>query len=244
MHVLGQKLGMTQIFAPDGSTVGVTLMRIPEQRVTQLKTVKKDGYAAVQVGVDILDEKKAARTLKRPQRGHLKAASTLARRLFEFRLPADPKPEEWKLGQVITWDAFKAGAEVHVRGTSKGKGFAGVVKRHHFAGGPASHGHKDNLRAPGSIGSGHPQHVTPGTRMAGHMGAAKASLRNLEVISVDPAEQVVAVKGSVPGAFLSWIEIFPTGKQVGHPVSLRKPIGESAKAGKKDSKKEAKESKK
>jgi large subunit ribosomal protein L3 len=228
-YLLGQKIGMTQVFAPDGATVSVTLVHVPVARVTYLKTIEKDGYAAVQVGTRLLeDEKKASRFLAKPQRGHLKASNVSARSLYEFRLSGKEKQEDWKLGQELSMDMIAAGDAVQIRGTSKGRGFAGVVKRHHFAGGPASHGHKDNLRAPGSIGAGHPQHVIPGTRMAGHMGDATVSLKNVEVIGVDAVERVLMLKGGVPGALRSWLEIHPMGKKVKHPISERKVLAGTA----------------
>jgi large subunit ribosomal protein L3 len=237
-YLLGQKIGMTQVFAPDGATVSVTLVHVPVARVTYLKTVEKDGYAAVQVGTRLIeDEKKASRFLAKAQIGHLKASNVQARCLYEFRIDAKEKQTDWKLGQELSLDLITAGDAVQIRGTSKGRGFAGVVKRHHFAGGPASHGHKDNLRAPGSIGSGHPQHVIPGTRMAGHMGDATVSLKNVEVIGIDATERVLILKGGIPGALRSWLEIHPMGKKVKHPITARKAIvgmTAPAKAGEKE----------
>ena len=233
---LGQKIGMTQVFAPDGSAVPVTLVHVPRAVVTQIKTAKTDGYAAVQVGTKIIDdEKEATRKLSRPLRGHLKASKVNARRLYEFRVTVGTAGEKAtaekaggeagpKVGDEIMLAGLKAGDAVQVAGTSKGHGFAGVVKRHHFAGGPASHGHKDNLRAPGAIGSGHPQHVIKGTRMAGHMGDARATLKNLEVIEVRPEDRLVVLKGSVPGAVKSWIEIKPLDRAVRQPTHARPPL--------------------
>ncbi len=243
---LGQKIGMTQVFAPDGSALPVTLVRIPRAVVTQVKTPDTDGYSAVQVGTDLIDdEKKAARKLHLARRGHLKASKVNARRLYEYRMSAADVATAPKVGDDLTLDVLKAGDAVQVAGTSKGHGFSGVVKRHHFAGGPASHGHKDNLRAPGAIGSGHPQHVIKGTRMAGHMGDERATHKNLEVIEVRTEERLVILKGSVPGAVKSWLELKPTGKPVRHPTSKRPARGagsDDTKAGKDSTKSESKKS--
>lgn len=247
---------MTQVFAPDGSALPVTLIRIPRAVVTQVKTAETDGYAAVQVGTDIIDdEKRAARKLHLARRGHLKASKVNARRLYEYRMPSsaasgatdgEKKTEAAaapKVGDELVLDVLKAGDAVQVAGTSKGHGFSGVVKRHHFAGGPASHGHKDNLRAPGAIGAGHPQHVIKGTRMAGHMGDERATLKNLEIIEVRPEERLVIVKGSLPGAVQSWLELKPLGKSVRHPTSKLPALGASkGKSEKAEDKKEDKKS--
>ncbi|MFH0830853.1 MAG: 50S ribosomal protein L3 [Parcubacteria group bacterium] len=222
--ILGQKIGMTQVFAPDGATVPVTVVQIPEARVTMLKTVERDGYVAVQIGSRLVsDDKRAARVIARPQRGQLKASGASARVLFEFRTDKEELAKV-KIGDPVSLGSLKVGDAIDIAGTSKGRGFAGVVKRHHFKGGPASHGHKDNLRAPGAINSGHPQHVPPGRRMAGHMGAALATLKNLEIILVDPAKRVVLIKGSVPGAMRSWLWLKPTGKPVKYPIKERKAL--------------------
>lgn len=236
---------MTQIFAPDGATVAATLVRIPRAVVTQVRSKDKDGYTAVQVGTNMIEDEKAAeRKIAKPQRGHLKAAGASARRVYEFRVDEkelEAKKDEWQVGKDLSWASIAPGDLVRVSGTSKGKGFAGVVKRHHFAGGPASHGHKDNLRLPGSIGSGHPQHVIPGTRMAGHMGDARATVKNLEVLQVNAEQGVVVLKGAVPGAVRGWLEIEPTGTKASYPTHERVALG--AKAGDKGDAKSAKESK-
>lgn len=230
---------MTQIFAPDGATVAATLVRIPRVVVTQVRTKDKDGYVALQLGTDIIDDAKAAvRKIAKPQRGHLKGAGASARKTYEVRVDAkelESKGDAWKVGAELDWNVFTPGETVGVSGTSKGRGFAGVVKRHHFAGGPASHGHKDNLRAPGAIGSGHPQHVIPGTRMAGHLGDARATVKNLEVLQVDQEQRVVALKGAVPGAMRGWLELTPTGAKAHHAITTRALLGEPKDA-KKDSK--------
>jgi len=158
--LIGQKLGMTQMFAPDGATVPVTLIHVPQAFVTQIKTAEKDGYLAVQVGTRIQEnQKRAEKLIAKPQLGHLKKAEKNARTVYEYRVESADEIKDIKVGQEISLDTLNEGDAVQIRGTSKGRGFAGVVKRHHFRGGPASHGHKDNLRMPGSIGAQQPQHV-------------------------------------------------------------------------------------
>lgn len=245
LTLFGQKIGMTQVFAPDGATVPVTIVHLPETRVTALKTVERDGYAAVQVGTRLIeDAKKAERVIAMPQRGHLKASGVNARTMFEFRVDAK-ELANWKVGAEVGIDTLKPGDAIDVRGTSKGHGFAGVVKRHHFKGGPASHGHKDNLRAPGAINSGHPQHVMPGRRMAGHMGDATATIKKVEVVGVDAEKRVVLIKGGLPGAVRSWLFIVPTNAPVRSPIKDRKALpAASAPVVKEKSDKKAKKGKK
>lgn len=196
--LLGRKIAMTQVFRPDGTVVPVTLIAGGPVTVTQVKTKDSDGYTAVQVGFG------SKRKLAKPQAGHLKDLPA-HRWLREVRLPE----AEAGLARGTTLDVsvFSPGDRVKVSGTSKGRGFAGVVKRHHFRGGPASHGHKDNLRMPGSIGATFPQHVTKGTRMAGRMGGERVSVRNLEVVEVRPEENLLVVKGAVPGPIHGFLEI-------------------------------------
>lgn len=195
--LLGRKLGMTQVFQPDGTVVPVTLIAAGPMTVTQVKTVEKDGYAAAQVGFG------TAKKLTKPQAGHLKGLSN-HRFLREARLRSTDGMER---GQTLDVTMFAVGDTVKVSGTSKGMGFAGVVKRHHFRGGPASHGHKDNLRMPGSIGATFPQHVMKGTRMAGRMGGVRISVRNLKVVEVRKDENLLVVRGGVPGPVNGLLEI-------------------------------------
>lgn len=187
--ILGRKIEMTQRWLADGRRVPVTRISAAPNRVTQVKTPERDGYAAIQIGLP--GRTKLTKSLK----GHLKDLGDLVE-LKEFRVPAEVKLER---GQTLTVAEFKPGDRVKVTGWSKGKGFAGVVKRHHFRGGPASHGHKDNLRMPGSIGSTGPQRVFKGTRMAGRMGHQRSTMLNLEVIAVDPEKNELVVRGGVPG---------------------------------------------
>jgi len=193
--IIGRKLEMSQRYRPNGEVVPVTLVKVEPCVITQVKTADKDGYAAVQVGTG------SKKHLAKPQLGHLKAvasadAGNLAT-LREFRLDS---VDGIAAGAVCDVESFVSGDVIDVTGISKGKGFQGVVKRHHFRGGPATHGHKDNLRMPGSIGAGGHQHVHPGQRMAGRMGGDQVTVKHLEIVEVMADQGLVAVKGAVPGA--------------------------------------------
>lgn len=187
--MIGRKIGMTQLFQ-DGGEVVVTAVEAGPCFVTQIKTEAKDGYDAVQVGFG------EAKRLNSAQKGHLKDVGR-----FKYLREFDMEDiESAQVGQKLDVDMFKAGDLVDVTGTSKGKGFAGVVKRYHFAGGPKTHGQSDRHRAPGSIGAGtNPGRVLKGTRMAGHMGNRRVTVRNLKVIDVDLARHLILVEGAVPG---------------------------------------------
>jgi len=193
--ILGKKIGMTQIFRPDGQVVPVTLLKAGPCMVVQRKTPATDGYDAVQLG--LLEFVKPAR-INKPATGHLKKAGVEgAKFIREFKLNGGNG--DLKAGDKVLVDQFKPKDMVDVMGISKGRGFAGVVKRHHFRGGEGSHGSMFH-RAPGSIGaSSYPSRVVPGMRMGGHMGHATVTVRNLEVIDVDTEDNVLAVKGAVPG---------------------------------------------
>jgi large subunit ribosomal protein L3 len=193
--ILGKKIGMTQIFRPDGQVVPVTLLKAGPCMVVQRKTPATDGYDAVQLG--LLEFVKPAR-INKPSTGHLKKAGVEgAKFIREFKLNGGNG--DLKAGDKVLVDQFKPKDMVDVMGISKGRGFAGVVKRHHFRGGEGSHGSMFH-RAPGSIGaSSFPSRVVPGMRMGGHMGHAQVTVRNLEVIDVDTEDNVLAVKGAVPG---------------------------------------------
>jgi large subunit ribosomal protein L3 len=193
--ILGKKIGMTQIFRPDGQVVPVTLLKAGPCMVVQRKTPATDGYDAVQLG--LLEFVKPAR-INKPSAGHLKKAGVEgAKFIREFKLASGNG--DLKAGDKVLVDQFKPKDKVDVVGISKGRGFAGLVKRHHFRGGEGSHGSMFH-RAPGSIGaSSFPSRVMPGMRMAGHMGHAQVTVRNLEVIDVDTEDNVLAVKGAVPG---------------------------------------------
>src|SRR5579871_6177690 len=193
--ILGKKIGMTQMFRPDGQAVPVTLLKAGPCMVVQRKTPTTDGYNAVQLG---LVEFVKPQRINKPTTGHLKKAGVDgAKFLREFRM--NPGDDDFKAGDKVLVDQFKPRDKVDVVGVSKGRGFASLVKRHHFRGGPGSHGSMFH-RAPGSIGaSSFPSRVFPGTRMAGHMGTQQVTVRNLEVIDVVAEDNVLVVKGAVPG---------------------------------------------
>jgi large subunit ribosomal protein L3 len=190
--ILGKKVGMTQIFDDTGEVTPVTVIEAGPCYVTQIKTKTKDGYEAVQLGFG------EAKRLNRPQRGHLPKGVPDVRYLGEVKVD-DISPYE--IGQKIDAGVFSVGDLVDVTGISKGKGFAGAMKRHGFGGGPATHGQSDRARAPGSIGAtSTPGRVFKGKRMPGHMGSQRTTVQNLKVAMVDPERNLLAVKGAVPGA--------------------------------------------
>jgi large subunit ribosomal protein L3 len=193
--ILGKKIGMTQMFRPEGVAVPVTLLKAGPCMVTQRKTPITDGYDAVQLG--LMEFIKPSR-INKPLTGHLKKAGVDgARFLTEFRMR--PGDNDLKPGDKVLVSDFKPADKVDVIGVSKGRGFAGVVRRHHFGGGDATHGSMHH-RAPGSIGaSSFPSRVVPGMRMGGHMGTDQVTVRNLEVIEIDAEDNVLVVKGAVPG---------------------------------------------
>lgn len=193
--IIGKKVGMTQIFDENGTVTPVTLIEAGPCYVTQKKTVESDGYQAVQVGFQEVSEKR----LTKPQLGHLqKVNAPKLKHLREFRVDDLSAYEE---GQKIDVSIFEVGDIVDVTGTSKGKGFAGSVKRHHFRGGPKTHGQSDRWRAPGSVGAGStPGRVFKGTRMAGRMGNEQVTIQNLKVTLVDADKNLLAIKGAVPGS--------------------------------------------
>jgi large subunit ribosomal protein L3 len=197
--LIGRKVGMTQVFRENGEAVPVTVLEVGPNYVTQIKTVERDGYAAVQIGF------KESKKLNKPERGHLRSLPVPGlKHLHEVQGTG----EDVELGQQLGADVFTKGERVDVtvgavEGTmgSKGKGFAGTVKRHGFAGGPKTHGQSDRHRAPGSVGAGStPGRVFKGMRMAGHMGNRRCTVLNLEVVDVMPERNLVLVKGGVPGA--------------------------------------------
>jgi large subunit ribosomal protein L3 len=195
--ILGKKIGMTQVFRADGQVVPVTLLKAGPCTVVQRKTPATDGYDAVQLGlVEFIKPKR----INKPRTGHLAKAGTQgAKFLREFRLDRAPGSGDMKQGDQVLVSDFKPTDMVDVIGVSKGRGFAGVVKRHHFRGGEGSHGSMFH-RAPGSIGaSSFPSRVVPGMRMGGHMGDQQVTVRNLEIIDVDTEDNVLVVKGAVPG---------------------------------------------
>jgi large subunit ribosomal protein L3 len=192
--ILGKKIGMTQVFGEDGTAHAVTVVKAGPCLVVQRKTKDKDGYEAVQLG---LVEETPARHVSQPMGGHFKKAGVSpTRKLSEFEIGAD---EELKAGDQIKADIFNVDDYVDVIGTSKGKGFQGVIKRHGFGGGKATHGSMFH-RAPGSVGqSAYPSRVFPGVKMPGRMGNARVTVKNLRVIKVDAEQNLVYIKGAIPG---------------------------------------------
>jgi large subunit ribosomal protein L3 len=188
--LLGRKIGMTQLFDEDGNVQRVTVIQAGPCVITQLKTAEKDGYEAVQIGFE--QAKKPGKTLA----GHATHNKVTSKVLREVRGAASE--EEIKVGDIIDVSKFEAGEEVAITGTSKGKGFAGTVKRHNFSTGPKTHG-SHNYRAPGSIGSAYPEHVFKGIKMAGRMGGNTTTVKGVKVISIEPSRNLLTVKGSVPG---------------------------------------------
>jgi len=192
--ILGKKVGMTQIFDENGVVVPVTIIEAGPCFVTQRKTQDKDGYDAIQLGFGEVKETK----VNKPIAGHLKKSGTPAiKYMREFKVSNSADYEE---GQKIDVSVFSVGDKVDVVGTSKGKGFAGVVKRHHFKGGPKTHGQSDRWRSPGSVGAGStPGRVFKGTRMAGRMGNQRVTVQNVRIALVDPDKNLLGIKGAVPG---------------------------------------------
>ncbi len=190
--IIGRKLGMTQVFDENGRLEAVTAVAAGPCFVTQIKTQEKDGYHAVQIGFG------EAKRLNSPEKGHLKAAGKHLQHLMEIRVEA---PTALKVGQTLDVGLFKKGDRVDIIGISKGKGFAGGVKRYHFRGGPKTHGQSDRHRAPGSVGgTTSPARVFKGQRMAGHMGNSRVTALNVEVAQADVGRNIVLLKGAVPGA--------------------------------------------
>jgi large subunit ribosomal protein L3 len=193
--IIGKKIGMTQLFQESGETVAVTAIQAGPSVVTQIKSRDRDGYDAIQVG--FIENKVKQSQLSSPEKGHLRGLENV-RYLREFRTD---DISSVKRGDKVDVGFLKHGDLINVIGFSKGRGFAGVVKRHHFAGGPKTHGQTDRHRAPGSIGATtFPGRVLKGKRMAGHMGNRRVTARNLEVIQADPERNLLVVKGAVPGA--------------------------------------------
>lgn len=208
--LVGKKCGMSRLFTEDGRSIPVTLIEATPNRVTQVKTADNDGYVAVQVTAGV----KRASLLTKPVKGHFaKAKVEPGRGLWEFRLDGKDA-DKYAVGAEIKADeVFKVGQIVDVAGVSKGKGFQGTIKRHHFSMGDATHGNSLSHRAPGSIGQRQtPGRVFPGKKMAGHMGAVNRSAMNLEVVSIDAERHLIAVKGAVPGATGGDVVVRPAAK--------------------------------
>jgi len=205
--ILGEKVGMSQVFSEKGESLPVTVIKAGPCFVLQKKSDSKEGYSAIQIGYG----KRKEKSLNKPERGHFeKAKVSPLKYLSEFRVD---NVDEYQLGQEIRVDIFKVGDYVDVKGTSKGKGFAGPVKRWGFRGGPASHGSCQHRRV-GSIGSSSfPSRVFPGMRMAGRMGGSSSVARKLEVVKIIPQENLILVKGAVPGVKKSLVIISKSKKQ-------------------------------
>jgi large subunit ribosomal protein L3 len=208
LGLVGRKVGMTRVFSDDGVSTPVTVIEIEPNRVSQLKTVDTDGYTAIQV---VTGTRRPNRVTK-PMAGHYRKAGVEAGRTsMEFRVDS---VEEFELGSEIKVDIFEQGQIVDVTGTTKGKGFAGGVKRHNFHMQDATHGNSLSHRAPGSIGQNQtPGRVFKGKKMAGHMGAVKQTTQNLEVVRVDVDRNLILVKGAVPGSKSSDVVVYPAAKR-------------------------------
>ena len=189
--LLGTKIGMTQIISEDGVTTPVTLIKAGPVTVTQVKSVESDGYNAVQVGFG------EGKNLSKAVAGHVKSSKISPKVIREFRV--EDLPADMKVGDSLDVSAFALGDIVNATGTSKGKGFAGTVKRHNFNTSKSTHGGNGNVRKPGSIGSMYPQKVFKGKRMAGRMGHDRVTVKNLVVAYVDPINNLIGLKGAVPG---------------------------------------------
>jgi large subunit ribosomal protein L3 len=202
--LLATKQEMTQYFTPEGKVVAATLLSAGPLTVTDVRTMEKDGYAAVQVGFGT----RLPKRVKKPQQGALKELGSF-RWLREYRPKGDMSGDiaDTKRGDTITAEVFSVGDAITASGISKGKGFQGVVKRHGFKGGSRSHGQKHSEREPGSIGATGPQRVIPGTRMAGRMGGDRTTIKNLRVLLVDPTNNLLLVSGAIPGRRGTLIEL-------------------------------------
>ena len=201
--ILGKKIGMTSVFDERGQSIPCTVIEAGPCTITQIKTIEKDGYTALQLGFD----DKPERAVNKPEAGHLKKAGATGKRLTrEFR---GFDISKFQLGAEIRVDSiFVVGDKVSVAAKSKGKGFQGVVKRHHFGGGFRTHGQSDRERAPGSIGgSSYPSRVFKGMRMAGRMGADRITVKNLRVLNIIPESNIILICGSVPGHNNTYVEI-------------------------------------
>ena len=202
--LLGNKIGMTQIFDNSGNIIPVTILKVGPCVITQVKTIEKDGYNAIQIGYGNVPSK----ALTQPELGHLQKSNIQPLKyLKEFRINNN---NEFEIGQILNVDVFSEGQLVNIRGKSIGKGFSGLQKRYNFARGPMTHGSK-NHRAPGSIGMGTtPGRVLPGKKMAGQLGNKIATIQKLTVIQINPEENILVIKGSVPGKPGNLLSIVPS----------------------------------
>lgn len=209
LGLVGQKVGMTRVFTEDGESVPVTVLHVAVNRVSQIKTEERDGYAALQLAAGSA----SASGVSKPQTGHLaKSGVEPVRTLREFRLD-EGETEGLELGKELSVEIFKAGQKVDVTGLSKGKGFAGTIKRHNFRGQDNTHGNSVSHRAPGSVGQCQtPGRVFKGKKMSGHLGNVRATTQNLEIVRVDSERNLLLIKGSVPGSKSGIVAVTPAVK--------------------------------
>ena len=209
LGLVGRKIGMTRVFTDDGSSLPVTVLEVSNNRISQIKSVDTDGYSAVQLAHGV---RRASRVTKAAAGHYAKAGVEAGSKLKEFTVSAS-QLAELKLGSVVSVEIFKAGQLVDVTGTTKGKGYAGTIKRYHFKSGRASHGNSKSHNVPGSIGMAQdPGRVFPGKRMTGHLGDVQRTVQNLEIVRVDVARQLLLVKGAVPGSINGSIVVRPAVK--------------------------------
>ena len=219
LGLVGRKVGMTRVFTDDGDTIPVTVVDVSNNRVTQIKAQETDGYSAVQVAYG----KRRASRVNKAAAGHFAKAGVEAGHILrEFRV----KPDEianLKVGGAVSADIFKVGQKVDVSGTTQGKGFAGVIKRHNFSSNRASHGNSVSHNKPGSIGQNQdPGRVFPGKRMAGHMGAARSTVQNVEIVRIDAGRQLLLIRGALPGSRGGDVTVKPT-KRAARVVQMAAP---------------------
>jgi large subunit ribosomal protein L3 len=242
LGLVGRKVGMTRVFTDEGDTVPVTVVDVSNNRVTQIKTAETDGYAAVQVAYG---NRRASRVNKASAGHFSKAAVEAGHTLREFRINPD-EAANLKIGGAIGADIFKVGQKVDVSGTTQGKGFAGVIKRHHFSSNRASHGNSVSHNKPGSIGQNQdPGRVFPGKRMAGHLGAASSTVQNVEIVRVDTERGLLLIRGALPGSRGGGVTVKPTVRAAravvaqAKPAAAAKPGGAAAKPAAKPAEKPA-----
>ncbi|MDO9053036.1 MAG: 50S ribosomal protein L3 [Gallionella sp.] len=206
LGLVGRKIGMTRVFTEDGSSLPVTVLEVSNNRVTQVKSVATDGYTAVQLAYGV---RRASRVTSAAAGHYAKAGVEAGSKLKEFTVSPE-QLGDLQLGSTVSVEMFQVGQLVDVTGTSKGKGYAGTIKRHHFKSGRASHGNSKSHNVPGSIGMAQdPGRVFPGKRMTGHLGDVQRTVQNLQIVRVDVARQLLLVKGAVPGCTNSSIIVRP-----------------------------------
>jgi len=229
LGLVGRKVGMTRVFTDDGDTVPVTVVDVSDNRVTQIKSPETDGYTAVQVAYG----RRRPSRVNKAAAGHLaKAGVEAGRGLREFRVKPD-EAANLKVGGTVGTDIFKVGQKVDVSGTTQGKGFAGVIKRHHFSSNRASHGNSVSHRKPGSIGQNQdPGRVFPGKRMAGHLGASNRTVQNVEIIRIDAERHLLLIRGALPGSRGGDVTVKPTVRATRAVVAPKAAAKPAAKAGK------------